>query len=135
MDYTSHPPLRTPDIKNLGVGFAPERLRICPWTMASRKFFEVSGAISSKSSKKSRAARAKMISFFHLFTTDIVISQVTRKSEDPAKMTHSISDFLRRLRAQEYAKNMPMNRPGGLRMWAEANSCIFNAGPKVECRT
>ena len=48
------------------------------------------------------------------------ISITDEKSEDPAKMTHSISDFLRRLRAQEYAKNMPINRPGGLRMWAEA---------------
>ena len=67
--------------------------------------------------KIARCARPKTACCDH-HNIAILLSDI--KSEDPAKMTHSISDFLRRLRAQEYAKNMPMNRPGGLRMWAEA---------------
>ena len=29
--YTLGPPLRIPDIKNMGRDLAPEELRICPW--------------------------------------------------------------------------------------------------------
>ena len=87
-----------------------------PWAMGTRENFGFPGAITSKS-LKNRALRAPKTT---CWTTKIAVPLTDVKSEDPAKMTHSISDFLRRLRAQEYAKNMPMNRPGGLRMWAEA---------------
>ena len=82
----------------------------------NQRKFSILRCKTSKSLKKSRAARAKDDLLDHQyrdFANDM-------KSEDLGQMTHSISDFLRRLRAQEYAKNMPMNRPGGLRMWAEA---------------
>ena len=45
--------------------------------------------------EKSRAARAKD----DLLDHNIAVSLTDIKSEDPAKMTHSISDFLRRLKA------------------------------------
>ena len=48
--------------------------------------------------------------------TDIVVSLTDAKSDEPAKMTHSISDFWGRLKP----KNVPMARPEELRMWVEA---------------
>ena len=63
-----------------------------PWAMGTRENFGFFGAITSKFLKESRAARAKET----CWTTNIVVSRTDLKSEDPAKMTHSISDFLRR---------------------------------------
>ena len=48
--------------------------------------------------------------------TDIVILPTDAKSDEPAKITHSISDF----GDASEPKNMPMARPEGLRMCAEA---------------
>ena len=50
-------------------------------------------------------------------TTDIAISPTDAKSDEPAKMTHSITDFWG---DASKPKNMPMARPEELRMWAEA---------------
>ena len=61
---------------------------------AGQKIFEVFRCIFVKILERSLAARAKMT----IHTTDIVISLTDEKSENPAKMTHSISDFWRRLR-------------------------------------
>ena len=88
-------PIRIPNYKNLGVDLAPEELRICPWAVGTRKFSGFSGAITSKSLKKSRCARPD--DQLHDRYRDFAICD--EKNEDPAKMTHSISDFLRRLRA------------------------------------
>ena len=66
---------------------------VAPWAMGTRENFGFFGAVTSTSLKKSRAARAKGDLFW---TTNIVVSRTDLKSEDPAKMTHSISDFLRR---------------------------------------
>ena len=55
--YTFGPPLRTPNVKNLGKDLAPEQLRTCPWIVGTRKFFGFSGAITSNP-LKNRAARA-----------------------------------------------------------------------------
>ena len=61
--------------------------------MGTRENFGFSGAITSKSSKKSRAARARK-------TTKSDQNQISAldnaKSEDPAKVTHSIPDFVSR---------------------------------------
>ena len=57
-----------------------------PWAMGTRANFGFSGA-------KMRAPRTTGS------TTDIVISPIDAKSDEPAKMTHSISDFWGRLQA------------------------------------
>ena len=94
-NYTLGSPIRIPNYKNLGVDLAPEELRICPWAVGTRKKSGFSPAIMSKSLKKSRCARPD--DQLHDRYRDFAMCD--EKSEDPAKMTHSISDFLRRLRA------------------------------------
>ena len=64
-----------------------------------------SGAKTSKSLKKSRAARAKDN---RLDAPDTVILPTDAKSEEPAKMTYS--KYLTLGDASE-PKNMPMSRP------------------------
>ena len=81
--YTLGPALRIPDVKNLGRDLALKVLRIL-W---------ISRCNNVKILEKSRAKDGLLDHQDRGSTlTDV-------KSEDPAKMTHSISDFLRRLRA------------------------------------
>ena len=64
-----------------------------PRSPGAKQNFRISGAKTYKSLKKSRAARA-METIESLGKQDFAID--SGKSEDPAKMTHSISDFLSR---------------------------------------
>ena len=64
-----------------------------PWAMVTRGNFGFSGAKTSTSLKKSRTVRAMELTSNHQnqeFATD------NEKSQDPAKMTHPIPDFLSR---------------------------------------
>ena len=65
-----------------------------PWAMGTRAIFGFSGAKTSKS-LKNRELRAPRTTV----PTDIVVSPTDAKSDEPAKMTHSISDFWGRLQA------------------------------------
>ena len=70
-----------------------------PRAMGTRENVGFSGARTSKSLKKSRAARAKDGAKDHRFDHRYRDFANDAKSEDHAKMTHSISDFGGRLRA------------------------------------
>ena len=59
----------------------------------AERIFRSSGAKTSKSLKKSRAARATEMTNDH---ENQDFARDNGKSEDPAKMTHSISDLLSR---------------------------------------
>jgi hypothetical protein len=59
----------------------------------TERFFRFSGAKTSKSLKKSRAARAMKLTSDH---ENQDFATATAKNEDPAKMAHSTPDFLSR---------------------------------------
>ena len=61
--------------------------------LEAERFFRFTGAKTSKSLKKSRAARAMEVTSDHR-SQDLAVGN--GKSEDPAKMTHSIPDFVSR---------------------------------------
>ena len=122
-DYTLGPPLRIPNIKNMGRDLAPKRLRICPGLMERRRPEEILAVLCPKPTLKSEIPEK----FGRCAPKDTQVDHKnrdflleSRENEDHAKMMHSISDLLSRYRLCYDPKNMPMSRPGGLRMWAEA---------------
>ena len=97
--YTLGPALRIPDIKNMGRDLALEELRIshdCPVGHGDQSKFWIFRCKNVKILDKNCALRAPRTTGS---TTDIVISPTDAKSDEPAKMTHSISDFWGRLQA------------------------------------
>ena len=107
----------------MGRDLALERLRICPGLMERRRPEEILVVICPKPTLKSEIPEK----FGRCAPKDTQVdhknrdfSLESRENEDHAKMMHSISDLLSRYRLCYDPKNMPMSRPGGLRMWAEA---------------
>ena len=107
----------------MGTILAPERLRICPGLMEHRRPEEILAVLCPKPTRKSEIPEK----FGRCAPKDTQVdhknrdfSLESRENEDHAKMMHSISDLLSRYRLCYDPKNMPMSRPGGLRMWAEA---------------
>ena len=74
---------------------------------AGQKKIGFSGTIKPKSLKKSRAARAKEATISDHPIIAISVRPLIEKSEDPAKMTHPIPDFLSGTRPVETLRTCP----------------------------